>query len=369
MILSLNGKIRTGIIINLLLIIAGCGAGLVWNNFIRPSEVTEKEKVYSYQHAATIDYQVNLLPNNFFTETTLGPGQAYITSLADSLQTQLEYDFFGEAPAEITGTYQVAGALVAYSTVGSDKEMEVWRRNLPFLGSQTFAANDNKIQIQDNILIPVNSYVMFAEAMQEATKFYPSRLELQVDYLIKVQGKTGTGSFTDELHPTLIIPLQGKVFTVQGNLSPNKEGAIEVETTRPVEGIRTVNIGLGTTLLLAALLCIGMLALTRSSDKHLSPEDKKVAQILRQHGERVVTLTSSLPATKVDQILLVNDFEDLVKAADEIEQPILYEIDERQRKHSFYVVSNPYIYRYELVCPPVEQRIINEVGTDSAPSL
>jgi len=101
--------------------------------------------------------------------------------------------FFGEAPAEITGTYQVAGALVAYSTVGSDKEMEVWRRNLSFLGSQTFAANDNKIQIQDNILIPVNSYVMFAEAMQEATKFYPSRLECLLPHSQSPSGGSGKG--------------------------------------------------------------------------------------------------------------------------------------------------------------------------------
>lgn len=369
MIVSLNGRIRTGIILILLLIAAGCGAGLAWNNFMRPGEVTEIVKVYSYEQAANIDYQVNLLPNNFFPETTLGPGQAYITSLADSLQTQIDYTLRGEAAAEITGTYQVNGSLVAYSEIGKDSEMEVWRRELSFMEPRTFAANDNKIHIQENISIPVSSYVFFAQAVQEATKFSPSRLELIIDYRVNVQGKTDAGSFTDELHPTLIIPLQGKVFTVQGELAPKKEGAIETETTRPAEGVQTANIGLGITLLLAALLCAGFMALTRRSDKHLSPEERRLVQILRQHGARVITLTGSLPAAELNQVLMVFDFEDLVKAADEIEQPILYEIDEIKGKHSFYVVSSPYIYRYNLLCNSAEQRQHDEASTDSAPSF
>ena len=369
MMVSLNGRLRAGIILILLLILAACLAGLAWNNLVRPAEVTEKVKVYSYQQAANIDYQVNLLPNNFFAETTLGPGQAYITSLTDSVQTQMQYSLVGEKPAEITGTYQVDGALVAYSAMGNDTEMEVWRRNLSFLEPQTFTVNDSKAHIQEAISIPVNSYALFANAVQEATKFSPSRLELKIDYFIQVQGKTDAGDFTDELHPTLIIPLQGRVFAVQGELSPEKEGAIEAETTRPAEGIQTTNIGLGIALLLTGLLCIGFLMLTRRSDKHLSPEERKLVHILRQHGDRVVTLTGSLPTAKPDPVLLVDDFEDLVKAADEIEQPILYEKDEEQGEHSFFVVSNPYIYRYSLLCNPVVQNYLDEASTDSATSL
>ncbi len=369
MIVSLNGRLRSGIILFLLLILAACLAGLVWNNFVRPVEVMEKIKVYNYQQAANIDYQINLLPNNFFAETALGPGQAYITSLADTVQTQMEYSLAGEEPAEITGTYQVNGSLVAYSEIGKDTEMEVWRRDFSFLGPQTFSASDNKVHIQEAISIPVSSYALFANAVQEATKFSPSRLELKIDYLVKVQGKTEAGDFTDELHPTLIIPLQGKVFSVQGELSPEKEGAIETNTTRPVEGIQTTNIGLGIALLLAALLCIGFLVLTKKEDKHLSPEERQLVQILRHHGERVVTLAGSSPTAKLHQVLLVDDFEDLVKAADEIEQPILHEVDEIQGKHIFYVVSSPYIYRYSLLCTPVDQGHPDEVSTDSAPSL
>ena len=369
MIVSLNGKLRSGIILFLLLILAACVAGLVWNNFVRPAEVTEKVKVYSYQQAANIDYQVNLLPNNFFAETALGPGQAYITSLADTVQTQMQYNLVGEKPADITGTYQIDGSLVDYSEIGKDTEMEVWRRDFSFLGPQTFAANDNKIHIQEATSIPVNTYAFFANAVQEATKFSPSRLELRIDYLVKVQGKTDVGDFTDELNPTLIIPLQGKVFSVQGELSPEKEGAIEAEATRLVEGIQITNIWLGIALLLAALLCIGFLMLTRTTDKHLSTEEKQLAQILRRHGERVVTLAGSSPTAKSNQILLVHDFEDLVKAADEIEQPILHEVNEIQGKHNFYVVSRPYIYSYSLLYTPADQRHLDEAGTDSAPSL
>lgn len=369
MIVSLNGRLRSGIILFLLLILAGFLAGLIWNNFLRPAVVTEKVIVYSYQQAANIDYQVNLLPNNFFTEAALGPGQAYITSLADTLQTQMEYNLVGEKSADITGTYQVNGSLVAYSEIGKDTEMEVWRRDLSFLEPQTFAISDNKVHVRKTISIPVSSYAVFANAVQEATKFSPSRLELKIDYLIKVQGKTEAGNFTDELQPTLIIPLQGKVFSVQGELSPEKEGAIETDTTRPAEGIQTTNIGLGIALLLTALLCIGFLMLTRKADKHLSPEERQLVHILRHHGERVVTLAGSSPTAKLDQILLVDDFEDLVKAADEIEQPILHEVDDIQGKHNFYVVSSPYIYRYSLLCTPVDQRHLNEAGTDSAPSL
>jgi hypothetical protein len=83
----------------------------------------------------------------------------------------------------------------------------------------------------------------------------------------------------------------------------------------------------------------------------------------------VVTLAGSSPTAKSNQILLVHDFEDLVKAADEIEQPILHEVNEIQGKHNFYVVSRPYIYSYSLLYTPADQRHLDEAGTDSAPSL
>lgn len=369
MIVSLNGRLRSGIILVLLLLAAGCAAGLLWNNFLRPVTVTENVKVYSYQQAANIDYRVNLLPNNLFAETSLGPGQAYITSLVDSLQTEINYALAVENQADITGTYQVSGSLVAYTEMGKDTEMEVWRRDLSFLGSQTFTASDNKAQIQQSLSIPINSYALFAEAVQEATKFSPSRLELKIDYLIKVQGKTEAGNFTDELHPTLIIPLQGKVFAVQGETSPEKEGAIEKETIQPAEGIQATNIGLGIALLLAGLLCVGVLMLTKRADTHLNPEERKLVQILRQHGERVVTLTDKAPTAKIDQVLLVDNFEDLVKAADEIDQPILHEIDAPQCRHNFYVMSNPYVYQYSLLCQAVNQKHLDEASTDSTPAL
>ena len=188
-------------------------------------------------------------------------------------------------------------------------------------GTPNFTVNDSKRLHPGSHIHTVNSYALFANAVQEATKFSPSRLELKIDYFIQVQGKTDAGDFTDELHPTLIIPLQGRVFAVQGELSPEKEGAIEAETTRPAEGIQTTNIGLGIGWFLAALLCIGFLMLTRSSDKDLSPEERNWLHSSPTRGQSSDPDGQFAHSQTAGPVLLVDDFEDLVKALMR-EQPI-----------------------------------------------
>lgn len=332
----------------LLLLIALSGAGLFWS-LTRPAETTEEYTALSYYQEAGLDYRVHLRPNEFFPETVQGPGRAYITELAEHLSTDFAYRFTVEREAQLKGQYSVNAVLTA--TTGREKKYTVWEQSEELLPPQSFSSEDMELAIQQDVTVPISDYIELTGRLTEETGFVPEELNLAVTYHVTVEAETDSGPIREELVSTMVVPLRGRTFTVGLNPGESRTGTLTAIRQVPVQLVEETRLGFSVTTVITLLLLAALLFFTAAArEEKPGPAEKKLARILKQHGDRLVAFRKEMYSLATDRVLEVNSFEDLIKAADELAKPVLYNQPKTVDgcEHSFFVVAETGIYRYTI---------------------
>lgn len=340
----LPGKVRLVLIIFSALLIIACSAGLVSKWLTNNETEIEEIPVYQYQQQAVVDYKVNLVPNDFFQETSLSSElPAYLMSLTDSINTVLNYNFEAEDNLDYQGQYSITGTARAYVRLDKDREVVIWTKKYTYTPDTKFSGSDKNINLTNDVKIPLQSYVQELKQLEQATRFSASRADLEVNYVINLKGSNEHGNIEEKLNPKLVIPIKGNTFMVEGKLKDQKNGAITVEQIKPankMEGMAGY-MGIG----IFGLLLLGSVLIFSVNAPEPTPQEKLLKELFRRHGERIVNL-NKMPSTSFD-VIKVDDFEDMVKIADEIEKPIFcYQGD--NCGCIFSIFDEPYLFQYQL---------------------
>lgn len=88
----------------------------------------------------------------------------------------------------------------------------------------------------------------------------------------------------------------------------------------------------------------------RSSIYGLSPLEKELQRIIKKYGDWIAAGQGAFPAVTAEKTIIMNTFEDLIKVADELGQPVLYQ-NSGNRIHQFCVISDKMVYWYTIPCP------------------
>lgn len=294
-------------------------AGLLWS-YTASAEEEAETITYSCRQEAVLNYRVYTVPNELFTERSLGPGRAYLTALTDYIAIDFKYNIFGESEAEINGEYDVTASLVAMTT---GQEHLVWEKNEKLISTQKFKATGTDFSFIEQVDIPLTEYLAFAERVREETGYNPSELNLTVIFSVRMEAKTADGSVTEELSPTMIIPLKGNLFTVDGNLLEERESII-TETNTVASSMMNNTFQVFLILVPASAVGIVLLRLlTVPSKKKARRRGSAVPAILKKHKDRIVMTANGVTSVPREAIT-VQSFDELLKLADEVGRPILY---------------------------------------------
>ena len=346
---SIKEHIRRKIIIILSVLLIASSGMTLWR-FLQPLKLEKDVPACKYTQQAQVNYLVHFKPNNYFDEPTAGPGRGYITSLTDYIETQLVYQLKGDSPVSIQGNMQVIARLSGYilqnkaGDTGEKEKIIIWEKTTPLLPLTPYTGNA-QTGIKKIIPIQLDQFRDFANQIN--TTFYSptDAVELTVFYDITATVSNDQGISTSQVCPQLVIPLQGNAFAIGGLLTDKKDNFINVKKMVEVPGTRTARqISVGVTILLALLLLlIQFMTVSEIED----PAARELRTIIKKHGDRIVAGVFNLPAILEKNTLVLQSFYDLVKVADEVAQPILYE-NVQEGVHSFFVINEPRIYTYSL---------------------
>lgn len=348
---TINRKLRLGLIICLsLLLLAAIGLAIRW--FKEPTEKTVAVPVYTCTQQAQLDYQVIFMPNNFFAESSAGPGLAYITSLTNYIETVLSYSFSGDRPVNISGQYQVEATLTGYifqerseGKEAKKEKIKVWSRPWVLVPPTPFSAEDRKLELKQVVPVDIRYYRDFADQVAQELKFSADLVELTVTYQVQGGAITPQGEIREPVKAVMVIPIEGTAFMVQTLQGDKKENSITRSETAPVTEVKLARLGYSTAA--GVLVLLLLLVLFKTTAEIADAETLRLQKIMKKHGDRIVAGFGWVPALSEKNLITLNSFEDLVKVADEIAQPILYKEDPAG-VHGFYVIKEPLIYHYVL---------------------
>ena len=155
------------------------------------------------------------------------------------------------------------------------------------------------------------------------------------------------GSADVKMTPAIAIPLDTRYFMISESDEKEVPGSIE-ETQKvqiPPDKLKIKIYACGLAAVVIMILGLALFAEPIRRSAFLIKLDK----IFKQHGSRLVTLSSELLAVSLDNCSIVRSIEDLVRVSDELGRPIMYEYSENYREMvHFYVLDDKRTYLYIL---------------------
>ena len=351
---QLNKKIKI-ILILVLIIINVTISSLLYQEVTLLTFEEQENSLFSYNNKGTTDYTVFLKPNNLYSGNSLEEGKLYILEFIDHINTNFIYDYSGQNEVNIKGYYDIA-VKVQGITVDNNQIKTIWEKDFPIVHHTNFSSTNGQISINEEVNINLDEYNTFVKETIEATKINcDTILTLLMD--INLTGTTDHGTFEEHITPNIVIPLNTPMFEITTN-NIEKEGAIEETIQVPVPVDKNKVILYGAIIGISALGLIFLIFFTKPAPKKDALEIA-LNKIFKKHGDRLVALSSGID---ISNARLVRSFDDLVRLADEINKPILYEYsDDYKEINKFFITNDDEIYSFEL-----EGLIIPEEVTEQA---
>lgn len=332
------------VLISILAIMTLASSFFLYKEIMNPIIMEEKVPVYSYTNKSSINYQVLLRPNKLYDSNSIGEGQLYITEYVDYIKADLKYSFEGETSAKVNGDYSIIARVTGYKGDGDDK-VTIWERDFPIIKNKAFNSEGDSFLIDEKIDIGLDEYNDFAEEIIESSKI-SSQSSLHIIMDVNLRAETDKGPIEKTTSSNLIIPLNVSMFEIGGDSRIENEGAIEeiVDVRKPINKTKAILFGL--TIGISSLAIIYLIFFTITVNK--DPLEKQLNKIFKKHGDRLVALNSDLEYPEAS-LSRVKSIEDLVKMADEVEQPILYKYSGDYREiNKFYITHGNKLYLLDL---------------------
>ena len=331
----------------ILAVISAIGAVsfLFFRTVSNPGWIEEKKELYAYDQEANVFYRVFLKPNILYPEPSLESGNVYLSEIVDYINTFFEYRYEGEADAEIQGDYEILAVMEGYRSEGEAYE-SIWKREWTMVPKTGFQSKGKSLSVKKEVPLDFKQYNQFAQQVIKDTNVH-SDVKMTVFWNVRLNARTARGTVEENLSNSMIVPLNSGYFKVGGTLSEKKPGSIdEIKRVKaPLDQKKLITYGILLALLSGGLLFL--LLFTQGAGLK-DPLEKELKKVLKKYGNRLVALDNQIHLS-CKTVYPLKSMDDLVRMADEIGRPILYQ-------HStvvadmmkFYVLDNERAYVFDL---------------------
>ncbi|MBP1759598.1 MAG: hypothetical protein H6Q63_515 [Firmicutes bacterium] len=340
---QLRRDIRLGSMI-LCIVIIGALTIISCVKYKYPGFNEEKVALYRYESQGKVNYDVFLNPNSLYDKRSLGEDQVYLSNLVDSIDTTYSYSFTGEREAEIKGYYEILAVIEGYSGEG-DERTTLWKKEIPLFAKTSFEATDKKFSVTKKIPLKLANFNDFAKKVSEEIKVN-TQAKITTLMNVELSAKTDKGVIEKKSTSSIEVPLAGSYFKIIKKQSETKPEVLEdvkqVQRSIDMKLLTLLGTGIGISVVALLILLFG----TQSVKVDILT--KKLKQIFKKHGTRLVALNSEIAATSEHQSK-VHSMEDLVRISDELGKPIIYKHSYDYKENSkFWVIDEARFYIFEL---------------------
>lgn len=308
-----------------------------------------------YYETSNLNYKVNLKPNNYYDQKTLGKDMTYIASLIDTIDIDFNYNFNVSENINYKYSYYIEAQTLVKSDQGDNV---IFSKKENIVPSKTQVLNNsNNFNVKE--LVKIN-YDKYNSSVKNFKSEYAlsAKGELVLTLYVNILDDKGNAisNISADNKMNIVIPLTEQMIDIKMNYKEtNNSNTFIAHTNVSIANKKVFYVGLILfVLFLLSLLKLTLLLLKLNRKK--TPYDVKLSKILREFDRVIVESKKDIIIDEKQDIIEVKSFEELLDVRDNLEKPILfYELHKGQK--SIFVVKNNYeVYKYVLKAVDLEKK-------------
>lgn len=327
-------------------IVFAISSATLFGSFLGGKTNKTKEEIYLYTNKFNYGYQVNLLPNKYIEESTLGMNEtAYVTDLIDEINLDLNYNYTSDKKSTIKYTYSIKGVLNGVYTRDGE-EQKVWTKQYTLKEPIENTVIDKNFEIKESIPLDLKEQNKLVKDFEQEIGIsvdttYNVILEVQTN--TEVDGEQVTNNYTS----SLAIDVGKKTTTIKGENNKEDTEYISKEIEHQTGVSTTAKVISGIFFVISIAMLHYITTKTVAMNKTRNEFRQELNRILRLCQDKIVQVSSKLEVDTTN-VVDVKDFGEIFKVSEELFKPILYWISPRDDEAWFTVMSHGVTYRYIL---------------------
>ncbi len=315
-------------------------------NLSHKIEISIKEKIYSYSSNLNYDYKVNLKPNEYINDKTLGMDYpAYVTDLIDNISLNLDYNYNSDKQTNIAYEYDILGKMqVVYTRDG--EEQKIIENDEVIKDNKTGSSETNKIDIKENLLLDLKQEnSMLKKFEQEMGMSISAKYKVILNVRIKTNVENENVDFEDK--KIIEIDLGAKTTKIESPDNKSLSNSISKDEKTTIDNNNKVAIVIAAIFALVGIRMLIYVIQTRDANYIRNESKEEVNYILKTCNEKIVEI-DNMPQEADISVVNVKEFDELIKLSEELFKPILYWENKEKEEYYFMVISNQIRYEYVI---------------------
>jgi hypothetical protein len=332
--------------------------GLKPNSLYETATLRSSSPVSTSVEPLASTYDINLKPGPArpeYSSIPLSPDQTAFTKLIDKMNVTFNYQFQSDQPVNNLNTDVDINAVI----------------EAPKLWSRSFSLLHTSKSGSFNLTLPLDmtGYVALLQNISTETGVSPDSYNISVTANLHTTGDTSYGKINETFNPTMKGTITNNILQWNKDLIINLPGSIITTTTVPnpqrylgLSAASASNLGGILSVVFLMLCCVSVVFYIRIKPAKISRMQKEAQRIKKKYGTRLIaSLNHGHPAG--ERTIPLGSIEDLIKLADELARPVIYQEPAADGEPYVYFVTDGaarYLYALEpelkAAKPLVEKR-------------
>lgn len=304
-----------------------------------------KNSDVKYNEVGKVDYKVYLKDNNYYDSSYLNSGMQYVASLIKTVNVKFNYQMHSTKDIAFDSKYKVVGELQI--TERDDSSKVLYRKAENLIEPKSINIIDDNFTINEEVDIDYDKYNSIVNS-------YKKDLGLIVSSNLILTLETDTnGTFeTDELSKDnklqITIPLSEATLQIKMDSNEINESGSLGDSNKLFVIDNFVLFVIFIFLIIVILLNIALDIYIYL--KHFKKDVYRtmVSKILRDYDRLIVNGTLDVNEDDYDKVIIINEFKEMVDAAQTLNKPILFYEPIQNEKCFFVIIADNILYKYRL---------------------
>lgn len=309
-----------------------------------------------YNETSNIDYNIDLIPNDFYSKSNVGENVNVIANLIDRINIIFNYNINLEQEINYIYSYKILAQLQLKE---KGKTNLIYSNEQVPINFQQLESTDKRLEIREEINVNYNDYNNQINNLITQYKLNNTESELKLTMQVNVVNKSTGEKINKETNVMIAtIPLDSKTveLTTVERVKDNI-GEIIVAQERIDASKKFLYIGISffITGVIFIFFLFRYIVKTRRAEKMYEVELKKILFDYKSYVQKI----SEPINVKEYQIIRIESFQELLQMREELQSPILMYTEKNELKTVFMMIKDNMLFAFVLSSKLIRKKLID----------